>query len=395
MEAAIAIKAGRHPLLDNVHAPINSGVGASGGYVANDVYLNTLSNTLLVSGPNNSGKSTYMKQIALLVLLAHTGSYVPAAAAEVRVIKHLYICAQEDNTLRVMAGLQSSTSAFYTEMKRIASVLNQYAPDAPTSGHGQSRGHNSGPGNGDVDDDDDEHSGYPLHRGRIDMRKQENPDLIDSDSDGGNDASHALILLDELGRSTSSEDGACVAWAVLERLAAAQCLCVCVTHLVQLADMPRVYPNVRNVSLEVDCQRAPGSSGLDGVNPGQVPEPAGSNVPILRFPFRVRTGVGSAYAQSYGIAVAAAVGLPVVLVRDAEEVARALRAGSRTIYGNGDGSNGNASRSDVEVRAAAMHTLLGRVLSLRNSEVKDLKYVRKVIMELVKAFAEDVANANM
>ncbi|MDE5601848.1 MAG: DNA mismatch repair protein MutS, partial [Clostridia bacterium] len=139
---AINISDGRHPVVEKLLD--------SGAYVANDTLLDSQENrTMIITGPNMAGKSTYMRQVALIVLMAHIGCFVPAKAADIALTDRIFtrIGASDD--------LSSGQSTFMVEMIEVATILN-YA------------------------------------------------------------TSSSLLLLDEIGRGTSTFDGLSIAWAVLE-----------------------------------------------------------------------------------------------------------------------------------------------------------------------------------
>ena len=140
----IEIKNGRHPVVEKVSGGLD--------YIPNDTYLNGEdSRTMIITGPNMAGKSTYMRQVALIVLMAHIGSFVPADSAKISVVDRIFtrIGASDD--------LSSGQSTFMVEMIEVATILN-------------------------------------------------------------NATSKSLILLDEIGRGTSTIDGLSIAWAVMEEI---------------------------------------------------------------------------------------------------------------------------------------------------------------------------------
>lgn len=136
-DGPIAIEAGRHPLVELLRLE---------DFVPNNAFLSEASNMVLVTGPNMSGKSTYLRQVALITILAHIGCYVPAQFASFRVVDHIFT--------RIASGetIESNSSTFMTEMRETAFILQ-------------------------------------------------------------NVTSRSLVLLDELGRATSSVDGLAIAWS--------------------------------------------------------------------------------------------------------------------------------------------------------------------------------------
>jgi len=184
-EGVLEIVAGRHPVLEDILP--------AGTVVANDVALaaradgaapTTLPSMLLVTGPNMGGKSTYIRQVALAVVMAQAGSFVPAARARVGIVDRLFA--------RIGAGddLATGASTFLVEMAQTARILNRATP-------------------------------------------------------------RSLVILDEVGRGTSTFDGLAIAQAVVEWLhGATGCRTLFATHYLQLAAMDRL-PGVANVQVLV------------------------------------------------------------------------------------------------------------------------------------------------
>ena len=218
-EPLIEIDAGRHPVVE----PQLTAAGES--FIANDLHLAPTRKLLVITGPNMGGKSTYMRQAALIVLLAHCGSFVPARACRLGPIDAIYtrIGASDD--------LASGRSTFMVEMTEAAAILN-----------GATR--------------------------------------------------HSLVLMDEIGRGTSTFDGVALAFAIARHLIeknAAYTLFS--THYFELTRLPQDYPAAANVH-------------LDAVEHGHK----------VVFLHAVEDGPAS---QSYGIQVAALAGMPAVVVREA------------------------------------------------------------------------------
>jgi DNA mismatch repair protein MSH4 len=182
----LAIQEGRHPIKEIVYngAPKNQGYGRNtapssmvGGvgtwrtYVPNNTYTDGGSSFQLITGANSSGKTTYLKQVALIVLMAHLGCYVPAEMAMVRLTGQIYS--------RMATGdfLSAGASTFMLEMREMAYILRNVLP-ATFLEYG------------------DEEPSSPTEQG----------------------VSKPLIIVDELGRGTSSQEGLGIAYAVAEAL---------------------------------------------------------------------------------------------------------------------------------------------------------------------------------
>ncbi|MFT5657604.1 MAG: DNA mismatch repair protein MutS [Gammaproteobacteria bacterium] len=203
------IRAGKHPVVEQV---------LQQAFIANDTLLDQNKRMLLITGPNMGGKSTYMRQTALITILAYMGSYVPAAQATIGPIDQIFtrIGASDD--------LSSGRSTFMVEMTEAANILNNAT-------------HNS------------------------------------------------LVLMDEIGRGTSTFDGLALAWACADHLAQKSgALTLFATHYFELTQLPEQYDNICNVH-------------LDAVEHGD----------DIIFMHRVKPGPAN---QSYGLQVAKLAGVP-------------------------------------------------------------------------------------
>ncbi|MBX7105519.1 MAG: DNA mismatch repair protein MutS [Gemmataceae bacterium] len=220
-EPTLAIKQGRHPVLDQSLPP--------GTFVPNDVDIGSDAGRLwLITGPNMAGKSIFIRQVALLTLLAQSGSFVPAESATVGIADRIFT--------RVGAAdeLNRGQSTFMVEMVEAANILNNATP-------------------------------------------------------------RSLVILDEIGRGTSTYDGVSLAWSIAEYLHdVAQCRTLFATHYHELAQLSETLPELRNYTV-------------------QVIEDAGSIV------FVHRVAPGSA-TKSYGIHVARLAGVPAAVLDRARTV---------------------------------------------------------------------------
>ena len=175
---AFCIKAGRHPVVE-------AALGKAAAFVPNDTDLSPNRRILLLTGPNMAGKSTYLRQNALLAILAQAGLPVPAERAEIGVIDRLF------SRVGAADDLARGRSTFMVEMTETAAILNQAGP-------------------------------------------------------------RSLVVVDEIGRGTSTLDGLAIAWAVLEALhGAIRCRTIFATHFHELArlagPMPRLCPHTMRV----------------------------------------------------------------------------------------------------------------------------------------------------
>ena len=222
----IRIEGGRHPVVERaLDTP----------FVANDLELSEEQRMWLITGPNMGGKSTFMRQSALIVLLAHTGCFVPAERACIGPIDRIFtrIGAADD-----VAG---GRSTFMVEMSEAANILH-------------------------------------------------------------NASARSLVLLDEIGRGTSTYDGLSLAWACAAHLAGeTRSLTLFATHYFELTELSRHFRNIANVHMDVL-------------------EHAGE----VAFMYRVRPGPAN---RSYGLQVAALAGVPRPVVDEARRLLRELEKG--------------------------------------------------------------------
>ncbi|WP_447042972.1 DNA mismatch repair protein MutS [Vreelandella sp. H-I2] len=213
----IRIEAGRHPVVEQV---------SETPFVPNDVTLNPDQHMLIITGPNMGGKSTYMRQTALIALLAHCGSFVPADAAEVGPLDRIFtrIGSSDD--------LAGGRSTFMVEMTETANILH-------------------------------------------------------------NATQQSLILMDEIGRGTSTFDGLSLAWASAEHLAKGRALTLFATHYFEMTALPEHTEGVANIHLT-----------------------ATEHGDSIVFMHRIEAGPAS---QSYGLQVAQLAGVPGHVIKRARE----------------------------------------------------------------------------
>jgi DNA mismatch repair protein MutS len=178
---AIDIKAGRHPVVEHLLPPGEK-------FIANDLHIDNLSEQILIiTGPNMAGKSTYLRQIGLIVLMAQIGSFVPADSATIGVVDKIF------TRVGASDNLAAGESTFLMEMHETANILNNVTP-------------------------------------------------------------HSLVLLDEIGRGTSTYDGMAIAWSVTEYLhnqpnVAAKTLFA--THYHELTELEKILPRLKNYNVAV------------------------------------------------------------------------------------------------------------------------------------------------
>ena len=231
------IKQGRHPVVEQIHLQES--------FVPNDTLLDCERNQImLITGPNMAGKSTYIRQVALIALMAHIGSFVPADEAQIGVIDQIFTRVGASDNLAL--GL----STFMVEMKEAASILS-------------------------------------------------------------NATVRSLIVLDEIGRGTSTFDGLSIAWAIAEFLhdrdEGKGTKTLFATHYHELTDLARLKPRIHNWNVEVKEW----------------------NDEIIFLRKLAKGGMN----RSYGIQVARLAGLPDRVIERAKEILFNLEQGELTVSG--------------------------------------------------------------
>ena len=228
----IEIKGGRHPVVEKA---------MQGQFIPNDTYLDQNDTRLaIITGPNMAGKSTYMRQTALIVLMAQIGSFVPAEEAHIGVVDRIFtrVGASDD--------LSAGQSTFMVEMTEVANILN-------------------------------------------------------------NATEKSLLILDEIGRGTSTFDGLSIAWAVLEYIADTKQIgakTLFATHYHELSELEGKLPGVKNYCIAVQEQ--------------------GEDIIFLR---KIQRGGAD---HSYGIQVAKLAGLPNKVIRRSGQILKQLNAADIT-----------------------------------------------------------------
>ena len=223
----IDIKGGRHPVIEKMLS--------SGEFVENDTYLDKSDNRLaIITGPNMAGKSTYMRPVALITLMAQIGSFVPAGEAHIGVVDKIFtrVGASDD--------LSMGQSTFMVEMMEVATILKEATPNS-------------------------------------------------------------LVILDEIGRGTSTYDGLSIAWAVAEFIADKEkcgAKTLFATHYHELVDLEEKIEGVKNYNIAV--------------------KEKGEDIIFLRKIVRGGTD------ESYGIHVARLAGVPKTVTQKADSILRGL-----------------------------------------------------------------------
>ena len=231
----IDIKAGRHPVIEKMID--------TGSFVDNDTYLDKEEDRLaIITGPNMAGKSTYMRQVALITLMAQIGCFVPAQSARIGVVDKIFtrVGASDD--------LSMGQSTFMVEMMEVATILREATPNS-------------------------------------------------------------LVILDEIGRGTSTYDGLSIAWAVVEHVADKEkcgAKTLFATHYHELTELENKIEGVKNYSIAV--------------------KEKGEDIIFLR------KIVPGGTDESYGVHVAKLAGVPKTVVKRSNEILKSLER--KSILGN-------------------------------------------------------------
>ncbi len=224
----IVITEGRHPVVEALIP--------NGSFVPNDTYLNQGDDRVnIITGPNMAGKSTYMRQVALIVLMAQMGSFVPATSAKIGIVDRIFtrVGASDD--------LSTGQSTFMVEMNEVANIVS-------------------------------------------------------------NATKNSLLILDEIGRGTSTFDGLSIAWSVVEYIASNEKIgarTLFATHYHELTELEGTVPGVKNYCIAV--------------------KEKGEDIIFLRK--IIRGGAD----ESYGVHVAKLAGIPNVITSRANEILKGLK----------------------------------------------------------------------
>lgn len=282
----IYIKDGRHPVLETLRL--------DPPFVPNDTLLsNETDQVLLITGPNMAGKSTYIRQVALITLMAHVGSFVPAREASICPVDRIF------TRVGAMDQLAKGQSTFLVEMSETANILN-------------------------------------------------------------NATDQSLVILDEIGRGTSTYDGLSIAWAVLEYLhntRSRRPKTLFATHYHELAELEGVLPRVKNYNVAVHEE--------DG---------------RVAFLYRIVRGHTD---HSYGIYAAQVAGLPKSAVERAKRILADLEGGN-AIHVHG-GSDKDREPLKIEERTVQLtlfdspeHPVVGKLRKLDPESMTPLEALSKL-----------------
>ena len=267
-EPVFDIRAGRHPVVEKV---------LDGDFIPNDLSMNEQRRMLIITGPNMGGKSTYMRQAALITLLAHIGSFVPASSARIGIVDRIFtrIGSSDD--------LAGGRSTFMVEMSETAHILH-------------------------------------------------------------NATSRSLVLMDEVGRGTSTFDGLSLALASAHFLAdRIKAFTLFATHYFELTALPQTLDRVANIHLS--------ATRHDG---------------DIVFLHRIEEGPAS---QSYGIEVAKLAGIPGEVLSHARRELRALEASPNPVIGQASGAPSHANTVQADMFAQNPNPALEKLKTIAVDEL--------------------------
>ncbi|HEY4644363.1 MAG TPA: DNA mismatch repair protein MutS [Bacteroidota bacterium] len=290
----IEIEAGRHPVIERLLPPGES-------YIPNDTVLDNEDFQIVVlTGPNMSGKSSYLRQVGLIVLLAQMGSFVPAKAARIGIVDKLY------TRVGAMDSIATGESTFLVEMNEAANIVNTAT-------------------------------------------------------------SRSLILLDEVGRGTSTFDGISIAWALTEYLherVGAKTLFA--THYHELNELAELYPRVKNYKVDVREYRDK-----------------------VIFLHKVTPGFAD---HSYGIQVAQMAGLPEEVTDRAKQILQNLESSDLTFHADetavAESKTKGRKSKKARIRGDVQLTLFEMRDDKLREEIKELDLEKMTPLEALQKLTE-------
>ncbi|PRP75733.1 mutS protein [Planoprotostelium fungivorum] len=268
----LVIKQGRHPIAEKI---------SPSSFVPNDTYVTDASNFHVITGPNMSGKSTYIKQVALLTVMAFVGSYVPAQYASLRMVDRIL------TRLGTGDQIETRSSSFFKEMSEMSYIL-------------------------------------------------------------GHVTDNSLVVVDELGRATSTMDGLSIAWSISEHLACTtKAHTLFVTHFDELTELKAIYPNIDNYHMMANDTRSLYQIGQGVVEP-----------------------------THYGIMLAARAGLDKDIVREALDICTSLEK---------EQEEERTKMKEVYEPSILYHEIAHRLYGLKNSTL-DQESLRHFMIEMRKNY---------
>ncbi|XP_026875381.2 mutS protein homolog 4 [Electrophorus electricus] len=286
----LAIKQGRHPILERITAQ---------QAISNNSYISEGSNFVIITGPNMSGKSTYLKQVALCQIMAQIGSFVPAEYASFRIADQIF------TRIGVDDDFETNSSTFMVEMKEVS---------------------------------------YIIH----------------------NASDRSLIIIDELGRGTSAEEGVGICHSICEFLINLKAFTLFATHFLELCQLETLYPNVENQHMQVQhvCR---GDSGKESVI----------------YTYLLTRGYSE--ERNYGIRAAEMTSLPLSIIEEAKSMAAKV---SKKLWAMHHSEPGM-------LRQRAVYRLATRLLQTARNSRLDPDSLRLYLKGLKRNYEAELKNAFM
>eukprot|EP00079_Xenopus_tropicalis_P035250 XP_017949021.1 PREDICTED: LOW QUALITY PROTEIN: mutS protein homolog 4 [Xenopus tropicalis] len=277
----LAIKQGWHPILEKI---------AMEKPVSNNTYITEGNNFVILTGPNMSGKSTYLKQIALNQIMAQLGSFVPAEYASFKIAEQIFTRIGMDD------DIETNCSTFMKEMKEVNYIIQ-------------------------------------------------------------NANNKSLILIDELGRGTSTEEGIGICYAVCEYLLGLKAFTLFVTHYLELCHLSTIYPNSENYYFEVQHKR----------------EKSEDRESIL---YTYLLSKGQTKEKNYGLKAAELSSLPLLLLKDANNISMQIA----------DKLTRRQESTPETVRQTAVYQLAVRLIQASRNSCLDSDSLRTYLKHLKKIY---------
>jgi DNA mismatch repair protein MutS len=287
----IEIHDGRHPVIERLLAPGER-------YIPNDCIVDTEQHQILIiTGPNMSGKSSFLRQVGLIVLMAQMGSFVPAKSATIGLVDKIY------TRVGAMDSIATGESTFLVEMNEAAHIVNTATP-------------------------------------------------------------RSLILLDEVGRGTSTFDGISIAWSLTEYLhERIHARTLFATHYHELNELAELFPRIKNYKVDV--------------------REYGDKVVFLH---KVTPGFAD---HSYGIQVAQMAGLPEEVTERAKKILKNLEDSELTVHGEKELGKGNGQRRKGRIAPAEVQLTLFEIKDDKlGEEIKKLDLEKMTPIEALQRLAD-------
>ncbi len=292
IEGVLDIRQGRHPVVEK-NVP-------NAGFIANDTFLNNQEDLIkIITGPNMSGKSTYMRQVAIIILMAQIGSFVPCDYANISVVDKIF------TRIGASDNLYQGESTFMVEMNEVANIVN-------------------------------------------------------------NASSQSFIILDEVGRGTSTYDGLSIAWALIEYLSSViKAKTLFATHYHELTDLEKSTSNIKNLTIAVEETE-------DGIN-------------FLRKIIKGSTD------QSYGIEVAKIAGLNPSIINRAKNILATIESERDTNLDLKaiDSSDLDFEREELSQRRnEALDSILNKIQEIDIQDTTPLEAINKLYE--IKSYVDNI-----